>query len=189
MPISKFLPVALMVAALATSWVVIGSRMNLVLWVPFISWALFFMAGAKYSRLHKEVIGLTGGAVFAVVLLWLLPTFSNIFGAAWGLPVLVFLAAFLIVLLEVTDWLELAPAYFFSFAAFFAFWFGKFAGSTAGVGPDILAWGPIVNFWFLLMIGLGYGALTQLFRDKILDFLKVPKEQRQTIFDKEKKVA
>lgn len=182
MPVSKFIPVALMVAILASGWVIVGTKMNLVLWVPFISWALFFIAGAKYSRLPKEIIGLTGGLFFAAVLLWLLPNFSNIFGANWGLPALVFLVAFIIILLELTDWFELAPAYFFSFAAFFAFLFGGFSGTTT------ISLSNILNFWILLLVGSGLGVLTQFLRERILDLLNVPVEQRQTIFDKERKV-
>lgn len=168
-----------MVGFLAAGWAIVGMKMGLVLWVPFISWALFFMAGSKYSRLHKEIIGLTGGLVAAVVLLWLLPGFSNFFGANWGLPVLVFLAASTIVMLELTDWFELAPAYFFSFAGYFAFLFGGFVG-TAMTFPNI------INFWILLMVGMGLAMLTQFLRDAILEALNVPKEKRQTVFDKEK---
>lgn len=185
MPISKFIPVAAIIGIVAALWTIIGMKSNLVLWVPFMSWALFFIAGAKYTRLHKMAIGLTGGTIYGVVLIWLLPAFNSILGDSWGLPALVFLAGTTIVLLEVTDWFELAPAYFFSFASFFAFWFGKFGGPTTGTTD--LVFGPIMNFWILLMVGLGLGVATQFLREKILDFMKVPHEHRQTIFDKEKK--
>ena len=177
----KFFPVALMVGILAALYIIVGMKLNLILWVPFISWALFFIAGSKYSRLPKEIIGLTGGLVFAALLLWLLPTFINLFGANWGLPILVFLVAFLIVMLEVTNWFELAPAYFFSFAGFFALLFG-------GSVPAQMTWGNIFTFWYLLMIGLGLGVITSFLRSRILDLLKVPLEERQTIFDKEKRI-
>ncbi len=182
MPISKFIPVAIMVGIVAAIFIIVGNKLSIALWVPFISWALFFMAGAKYSRLPKEIIGLTGGLLFAVVLLWLLPAFSNIFGASMGMPVLVFLTAFSIVMLELTNWFELAPAYFFSFAGYFAFLFGGFAGSQMTLSN-------IFNFWILLMVGLVLGIITQFLRDKILDLLKVPQEARQTVFDKEKRIA
>jgi hypothetical protein len=182
MPISKFIPVAIMVGIFGALWAIIGTKMNLVLWVPFISWALFFMAGAKFSRLHKEVIGLTGGLIAAVLLVWLLPSFTNIFGATLGLPVLVFLAAFSIVMLELTDWLELAPAYFFSFAGYFAFLFGGFVGQK-------MTFSNVFNFWILLLVGLLLGVITQFLRDTILSGLKVPPEERQTVFDKERKIS
>jgi hypothetical protein len=140
------------------------------------------MAGAKYSRLHKEIIGLTGGVVFAAVLLYLLPFFGKIFGASWSLPVLVFLAVFLIVLLELTDWFELAPAYFFGFAGYFALLFG-------GSAPAQMTSGNLFSYWYLLMLGLGLGVLTQFFRNAIFDILKVPPEQRETVFDKEKRIV
>lgn len=179
--IGKFIPVAAMVGVLGALYVMVGTKLNFILWVPFISWALFFMAGAKYSRLHKEIIGLTGGLFFAAVLLYLLPFFGEIFGANWSLPVLVFLAVFFIVLLELTDWFELAPAYFFGFAGYFAVLFG-------GSATAQMSWGNIFSCWYLLMLGLGLGVLTQFFRNAIFDFLGVLPEQRQTVFDKEKKI-
>jgi len=178
----KFVPVAAMVGLLAAFYVFIGTKLNFVLWVPFISWALFFMAGAKYSRLHKEIIGLTGGLFFAVILLYLLPFFGEIFGSVWALPVLVFLVVFVIVMLELTDWFELAPAYFFGFAGYFALLFG-------GSAPAQMSAANILNYWSLLMLGLGLGVLTQVLRDAIFNVLKVPPEQRQTIFDKEKRIS
>lgn len=180
--IGKFIPVAVMVGVLGALYVMVGARLNFILWVPFISWALFFMAGAKYGRLHKEIIGLTGGLFFAVVLLYLLPFFGNIFGATWALPVLVFLAVFFIVLLELTDWFELAPAYFFGFAGYFAVLFG-------GSAPAQMGWGNIFAYWYLLMLGLGLGVITQFFRNAIFSSLGVPPEQRQTVFDKEKRIV
>lgn len=180
MPFTKFLPVAVMVGILAAIWIIIGLKFSLVLWVPFLSWALFFGAGAgKFSRVPKEIIGLTGGLVAAAVLVYLLPMVSDIVGANWGLPVLVFLAATIIVLLELTDWFELAPAYFYSFAGFFAFLFGGFMGSE-------MNFSMILNFWLLLLIGAGFGVATGFLRIMILNVLGVPAEQQKTIFDKER---
>lgn len=178
----KFIPVAVMVGILAALFVFIGMKLNFILWVPFISWALFFIAGAKYSRIHKEIIGLTGGLLFAAILLFLLPIFMKIFGNVLALPILVFLVAFLIVILELTDWFELAPAYFFSFAGYFALLFG-------GSAPAQMTGQNIFTFWYLLMLGLILGVITQFLRDGIFDFLKVPPEERQTVFDKEKKTV
>ncbi len=183
MPISKFIPVAIAVGVLAALWVGIGSSYKLVLWVPFLSWALVFGAGAgKLSRVPKEVIGLTGGLLAAIVLLLLLPAFTQALGAFWALPVLVFLATFIIVMLELTNWFELAPAYFYSFAGFFAYLFGGFAGSQ-----EITTNGVLI-YWMLLLVGTGFGVLTVLLRNFLLDLLKVPEDQRQTIFDKERKM-
>ncbi|OHA65811.1 MAG: hypothetical protein A3D64_01155 [Candidatus Wildermuthbacteria bacterium RIFCSPHIGHO2_02_FULL_49_9] len=182
MSVSKFLPVAAAVGVLAAIWVVVGSAYGLVLWVPFLSWALFFGAGAgKFSRVPKEIIGLTGGTVVAAVLVALLPAVTSAVGGTWALPLLVFCAAFLIVMLELTDWFELAPAYFYSFAGFFAYLFGGFAGTEMTVPM-------IVNFWILLVIGTGFGIATGLIRSFILNTLKVPAEQQKTIFDKERRM-
>ncbi|MBI1888460.1 MAG: DUF1097 domain-containing protein [Candidatus Spechtbacteria bacterium] len=180
MSIGKFFPYAATVGIVAAIWMIVSSKMGLVPWVPFLSWALFFGAGAgKFKRVPREIIGLTGGVAAAVILLYLLPFANNIVGATWGLPVLVFLAATIIVLLELTNWLDLAPAYFYSFAGFFAYLFGGFAGTTT-MSPQI-----IFTFWILLLIGTGLGILTGFLKGVVLGALGVPAEQRKTILDKE----
>lgn len=187
MPISKFIPVAASVGVIAAIWMIISAKVTigsyaLIPWVPFLSWALVFGAGGgKFSRLPKEIIGLAGGTIAGAVVVLLMAQFNSIFGATLGVPVLVFLAAFIIVMLELTDLFELAPAYFYSFAGFFAYLFGGFAG-TAEVSFPLVA-----VYLVLLLIGTGLGVITVLARGVILDMLKVPQDQRQTVFDKEKR--
>lgn len=182
MTFSKFLPVAASVGVLAAFWVVIGSTYALVLWVPFLSWALVFGAGAgKLSRVPKELIGLAGGTIAAVAVLLLLPVVTSIVGPTFALPVLVFVAATLIVSLELTNWFELAPAYFFGFAGYFAYLFGGFAGVTNVTTENTLM------YLALLFIGTGFGVITVVIRSSLLTLMGVPKDQWQTIFDKEKK--
>jgi hypothetical protein len=182
MTIGKFLPVAASVGALAALWVAIGSAQGWVLWVPFLSWALVFGAGAgKLNRIPKEVIGLIGGTVAGALVVYLLPAFSSFLGGTLALPVLIFIAGTAIVMLELTNWFELAPAYFFSFAGFFAYLFGGFAGE-AGM--------TVSSLWMytgLLLLGTCLGIATIFLRKFWLDLMKVPMDQRQTIFDKEKK--
>lgn len=176
------MPVAGSVGLLAALWVTIGSAYALVLWVPFLSWALVFGAGAgKLSRIPKEIIGLVGGTLFGALVVYLLPTATSMVGATLGLPALVFLAGTIIVLLELTNWFELAPAYFFSFAGFFAYLFGGFAGE-AGMTVSSVA-----MYLALLLTGTGLGAATVLIRTFLLNAMKVPADQRQTIFDRERR--
>ncbi|MEK7662541.1 MAG: DUF1097 domain-containing protein, partial [Patescibacteria group bacterium] len=110
--VTKFIPVAIIIGALAALSILLSAWAGYPVWPVFISWGLYFIAGAKPSRLHKEVLGLTGGILFGYATLWAVPFYNAVFGEAWGLALTVFTAAFLIVMLELTDWLELAPAYF-----------------------------------------------------------------------------
>lgn len=181
----KFLPVALMIGVAAGLVVYASSALSAsypwagVIWPIFIGWALYFMAGAKVSRMHKYILGLTGGVVYGWLVLFVLGFFTNIFGATLALPIIVFLAATSIVLLELTDWFELAPAYFFSFAAYFAFLFGGFGGE--GVTNTMAAF----YVWVLVMAGLAVGFITATLRKLILNVERVPFECQGTIFDKE----
>ena len=183
MTFGKFLPVAASVGALAALWIAVSSANSLVAWVPFLSWALVFGAGAgRLNRIPKEVIALVGGTVAGALVVYLLPTFSSILGATLALPALVFIAGTAIVLLELTNWFELAPAYFFSFAGFFAYLFGGFAGDAG------MTFSSIGMYIGLLLVGTGLGVATIFLRKFLLDMMKVPEDQRQTIFDKERKM-
>lgn len=184
MTIGKFFPVAASVGLLAALWVAIGSAYSLVLWVPFLSWALVFGAGAgKLNRVPKELIGLVGGTIAGALVIYLLPSFKSFLGDTLALPLLIFIAGTSIVLLELTNWFELAPAYFFSFAGWFAYLFGGFAGE-AGMTVSSLT-----MYTALLFLGTGLGVATIFLRNFWLDMMKVPSDQRQTIFDKERKTS
>jgi hypothetical protein len=147
-------------------------------WVMFISWGLYFMAGAKPSRMHKYFYGLTGGIVFGVLTLVVAGVMSGLVGDVWGLPVTVFLAATSIVLLELTDWLELAPAYFFTFAGYFAY-------VSTGAAGDASIYTAAFYYWVLTLAGLALGYVSAWLKGKIFDFQGVPADQRNTVFDRE----
>ncbi len=184
MTFTKFLPVAITVGILAAFSVILWSfwlPTNMPIWAIFISWGLYFIAGAKPSRLHKEVIGLTGGIIFGYLTLWALPYSSQVFSASYGLPAVVFVVATIIVLLELTDWFELAPAYFLSYAGYFAYVFGSFNGAGTTTAGN-----SIVPFWAVTMIGLAFGYVSAYLRVKILDWQGVTGTAQQTVFDKEK---
>lgn len=162
MTFKKFLPVALMVAATAGIYVIIAQYLKInALWLPFIGWPLYFIAGAKPARLHKEIIGITGGIIFGYLTLLTLPVFSGL--GSFALPIIVFFVALIIVILELTDWFEMAPAYFFAYASYFAYHFGGFGGSTGTIFSNML---PV---WVLIMVGLGLGYITALLKVKILE--------------------
>lgn len=148
-------------------------------WLVFISWALYFMAGAKVSRIHKYVLGLTGGIVAGWLVLYVLEYMTGVFGTTWALPATIFVVATVIVLLELTSWFELAPAYFFSFAAYFAFVFGGFGGSADNLTQGIWVWA-------MLMAGIGIGFVSATLRTAILKAQGLPVERHKTVFDSER---
>ena len=181
MTFKAFLPVALMIGVVAAIYILVVQYLKVnAIWVPFISWPLYFIAGAKPSRLHKQIIGLTGGMIFGFLTLVVVAPMTNIFGATLGLPLTVFLVASIIVLLELTNWFELAPAYFFAFAGYFAYLFGGFGGPGA-TNVSVM---PL--FWVLLMVGLGLGYITAFTRRKILEKQGIFGTAQKTVFDKER---
>ncbi|MBU2037267.1 DUF1097 domain-containing protein [Patescibacteria group bacterium] len=182
MTFKKFIPVSLMVAAFAALYIWVAPYLKISsLWVPFISWPLYFIAGAKPSRLHKEIFALAGGAIFGFLTIFVSGALTPMLGS-YALAATVFIVAFLIVMLELTDWFELAPAYFFAFAGYFAYVFGGFAGTMASSTDYAMA---MVPFFLLLMLGLGLGYITALLRKKILEKEGVYGQDQKTVFDKE----
>ena len=189
MTVKKFIPVSLMIAVIAALYVLVGPYLKIgglmlnVLWVPFISWPLYFIAGAKPSRIHKEAFSLAGGVIFGFLTIWALPYSNNLFGSILGMPVVILFVAFIIVMLELTDWFELAPAYFFAFAGYFAYVFGGFAGTLKDPGDYAYA---MIPFYLTLMIGLLLGYVTAYLRKKILEKEGIFGAAQETVFDKEK---
>lgn len=180
----NYLPVALFVGLVAALLVYASSAFGATypwagaVWIIFISWALYFMAGAKASRIHKYVLGLVGGVFAGWLTLALVSFTSGIVGATLGLPVTVFFIASAIILLELTDWFELAPAYFFAYAAYFAFVFGGFGGEATNAMQAVYV-------SIMLMVGIFVGWIVAVARAMIFDFERVPLEHRGTVFDKE----
>lgn len=188
--ISKFIPVAFMIALFAggTVWVAtvaLGAKWAPItaVWALFISWAVYFAGGAKLSRAHKYAIGLVGGVVIGWLTLYVADLLKDIVGGNFNLPLAVFFAAFSIVMLELTDWFEYAPSYFFGYAGYFAYIFNPNYGSANGATYE--SFSHVINFSILLLIGLVLGFITSSLREMILGMEHVPLEERQTVFDEE----
>lgn len=182
---AKFFPVALMIGVIGGVVVYLSALAGQTypwagaVWLIFVTWALYFIAGARVSRLHKCFFATTGGIIAGWITLAVLAYVSSIVGATLGLPVTVFFVATTIVLLELTDWFELAPAYFFSYAAYFAFVFGGFGGSASTAMQGFYV-------WVMLVVGLFVGWLTATLRSTIFNIEHVPFEWRQTVYDRER---
>ena len=194
MTFGKFLPVALMIGASAGLFVYVGALLGIVLWVPFFSWAMFFAVGPNHSvrmkRLPKDVVALVGGTAFAVAFIALIPVLTKM-GLTFPVTgaILAFLAATIIVLLELTSLWEYAPGYFISFAGYFAYAFGAGTAAKLGAYDSKNALMSFVYFSALLISGFILGVITSWLREAILNAEGVPIEQQQTVFDKEQKAT
>ncbi|MCR4276225.1 MAG: DUF1097 domain-containing protein [Candidatus Parcubacteria bacterium] len=187
MSFTKFLPVALTVGVLAAisvlGWQYFSDASRfpwLQIWPVFITWGLYFVADAKIGRLHKEIIGITGGIVFGylTLLVAFAPSVQNALGGTWSLPVTVFAVATIIVLLELTDWFELASVYFIAYAGYFAYVFGKFSGGAGNVTD-------MFYFWVPMMVGLVFAVVTAMLRTRLLNAEGVYGSAQKTVYDKE----
>jgi len=169
MSISKFVPVALIFGFFAFLYVYIGAVLGIILWISFFTWAMFFAAGPNYQlrvkRLPKNIIG------------------------AMTLGLLAGIAAFFILLLELTNWFEYAVAYFIGFAGYFAYAFG--GGNAPGLqwgayDPNNIV-GNFVSFVVLLLVGYLLGYITATLRRWVLNVEGVPEVEHEQIFDVERR--
>jgi len=187
MSFTKFLPVALLVGVLAAisvlGWQYFSDASRypwLQIWPVFITWGLYFVAGAKIGRLHKEILGITGGILFGYLTLVVAfaPSVQSVLGGIWSLPATVFVVATIIVLLELTDWFEFAPVYFIAYAGYFAYVFGKFSGGAGNVTD-------MFYFWVPMMVGLVFAVVTAMLRTRLLEAEGLYGSAQKTVFDKE----
>ena len=187
MSFTKFFPVALLVGVLAAvsvlGWQYFSDASRypwLQIWPVFITWGLYFVAGAKIGRLHKEILGITGGIIFGYLTLIVAfaPAVQSVFGGTWSLPATVFVVATIIVLLELTDWFEFAPVYFIAYAGYFAYVFGKFSGGAGNVTD-------MFYFWVPMMVGLAFAVVTAMLRSRLLEAEGLYGSAQKTVFDKE----
>ncbi len=197
-PFWKFLPVTINVGIFAFLWLWFGLSYGLTLWVPFISWPMWYVIGPtlriRKRRFGENCIGALGGIVYAVAFLMLIPPLVGTFGM-FTIPVLGFLAGMTIVLLELTRLFEVATSYFFTFAGYFAFVFA--AGAFGAIGDyNVLFTGAYgaagaylrdsLYYTALILLGFGIGFVTDTMRYWILYVQGLKDEsQQKTIFDKE----
>ncbi len=108
------------------------------------------------------IVCFSGGMFFVYLTILMVGPVSSVIGTSFALPFVVFCLTLFILLLELVKPIDMIPVYFFSYASFFAYFFGGFGGGDA-TPVSIL---PV--FWVLLMVGLGLGFLTTQLRRNIL---------------------
>lgn len=164
----KFLPVPIVVAVLAFIWMYVSAQLKLLAWVAFITWAGYFLAGMDVRGALRLGISFFLGVLFAMLIVFLGTSLVPSLGI-YAFPVVVAIAAFLIVLLEMVPWFDLAPGYFLGAAAFFA------AGATNNLTTFLAVIMPA-------LLGIGLGMITGFLRGSIfkLEHVKDPlKEEKK----------
>jgi hypothetical protein len=115
---------------------------HLVVPAAFVSWGLFFAAGADNAALTKVVAASVVGTVAALLLMWIAPALADL-PDFWGIAVTVGVLAFVVVLASaVGDWYYV-PAIFGAFAATVSWWIATgldgWAKNGGGVGNSLAA--------------------------------------------------
>lgn len=153
MKLTKFLPVPLMVAAFAFIWMALAAKLSLLSWVAFITWGGYFLAGISSKSAIREAVSFTLGIALGAAIVLIGAVLSVSLGG-YTFPIIVALAAFAIVLLELAPWFDMAPGYFLGAAAFFG----------AGGKPDTAT---MLAVWIPGILGLVLGILSGYFRGVI----------------------
>lgn len=154
MKASQFLPVPIVVAILAFIWMVAAAKFSLLGWVAFLTWGAYFLSGIGTKSAIREAISFTLGIILGVVIVIVGTSLMSSFGS-YTFPLVVAVAAFVIVYMELVPWFDMAPGYFIGAAAFFA------AGSKPDIATSMAVFIPGI-------LGLGLGVLTGYLRGKLL---------------------
>lgn len=155
---SKFLPVPIIVAILAFIWMAVSAKFALLGWVAFLTWGAYFLAGVSTKSAIREAISYTLGIILGAVIVLVGTNLVPALGF-FAFPVVVAVAAFVIVYLELVPWFDMAPGYFIGAAAFFA----------AGAKPDLTT---SLSVFIPGILGLGLGVLTGYLRGMVLKGVK-----------------
>ncbi|KKR10596.1 MAG: hypothetical protein UT38_C0010G0005 [Microgenomates group bacterium GW2011_GWA2_39_19] len=162
MKLTQFVPIPLIVAIFAFAWMVIAAQFNLLGWVAFVTWGGYFLTGVTTKSAVRELIAYSLGILAGVMIVILAMNVGTPFGG-YTLPVIVGVAAFIIVLLELVPWFDMAPMYFLGAAVFFA----------AGAKPDVQT---IMATWIPGILGLVLGIVVARIRGQVfkMEGLKDP---------------
>lgn len=158
---SQFLPVPVLVAILALVWMIVAAKFTLLGWVAFLTWGAYFLSGIGTKSAVREAISYTLG-IFLGAAIVLVGTYLTPVLGFYAFPVVVAVAAFIIVYLELVPWFDMAPGYFIGAAAFFA----------AGAKPDVTT---ALSVFVPGILGLGLGVLTGYLRLNVLKIKGVDK--------------
>ncbi|MFH0937396.1 MAG: DUF1097 domain-containing protein, partial [Candidatus Daviesbacteria bacterium] len=137
-------------------WMVVSAQFSLLAWVAFITWGAYFLSGITSQSAIREAISFTAGIIAGAIIILANAILTPTLGAN-SLPVVVGVAGFIIILLELVPWFNMAPGYFLGAAAFFA----------AGAKPDLATLSAV---WIPGMLGLGLGILTAYLRALVFKF-------------------
>ena len=116
------------------------ANFQLVVWIAFISWGLFFAAGGDTAAFGKVLIASVFGSVAALVTFAVAPKIADL-PDFWGISLMVGVMAFVLVaILIVGDWYYVAGT-FPAFAACFGWWVStgldNWAPNGGGVGSGL----------------------------------------------------
>lgn len=115
-------------------------QFQLIIWVAFITWGLFFAAGGDNAAFGKICIAAVFGSVAALVTFAAAPQIANL-PDFWGISLMVAIMAFILVTLLIAgDWYYVAGT-FPCFAACFGWWVAtgldNWAPNGGGVGSGL----------------------------------------------------
>ncbi len=152
----KFAPVPIMVGVLAFVFILLVQAIHVDAWPGFITWAGYLLAKPNgLPNALRKGIAFTLGILIGMLIVISATYLDSSFGS-YALAFSVACAAFVILLLELVPFFDMAPAYFLGAATFFA------AGAKI-TGDDFL------KIWVPGLLGIIFGLVTAYLRTKLID--------------------
>lgn len=162
------------------------ANFQLIVWIAFISWGMFFAAGGDNAAFGKIVVASIFGSVAALITFALAPQIADL-PDFWGISLMVGIMAFILVaILIIGDWYYVAGT-FPAFAACFGLWVAtgidNWATNGGGVGNSVAALGnpatagsgafggvlstPFAWVWFSALVTLVCGVILGIISSKV----------------------
>lgn len=166
------LSVGLLAGLLTYFTIATSDSLHIIIWVSFISWAVYFVAGADKEAIWKSFVPLSAGIIWGFACIMV----TQVTLHSFSIPVMsltVGLAAMVMVLMAKIPLFALTPAQFIGFASYFGAFFGNAAGK--GLAPWLVAVYVIVSLGVGVLAGFISVQIPALIQGKTIDKQSSPK--------------
>lgn len=135
---NRYVAVGFTVGILAGVWTWLSSEFNLITWIAFVTWALFFAVGGKAAAVVKIAPPFVTGILYGTIVILL----ATILHSAWVVPVGVGVIAFIMCAQANRKVLAIIPGAFVGAAVLFGTggnWLGAGIAGLVGLGLGFLS--------------------------------------------------
>lgn len=149
-----------------------NASLHIIIWISFVAWAVYFVAGADKKAIWKSFVPLSAGSLWGLVCITATQVTTHSFSIL-VMSLTVGLAAMVMVLMMKIPLFTLTPAQFIGFAVYFGALFGNAAGKD--LAPWLVALYVIISLGVGVIVGFISVQIPALIPGKTIDKQRSPK--------------